>query len=148
MVMIFRIAVSATRQCPLRSTTPKISSQIIAFKFTVNRSYATHRRNASELLSQTLDVKRGTRREDTVGPFILGVPPSQQSSGNAKKWSELSSGGKGVCPHRAQSQTLTMLYTSALLSLPTDKPSGPLQGLGIWSLSSLEPDSPLSSCTL
>lgn len=100
--MIVRVTVSVARQCLLRPTTPKISSQIALFKFTVNRSYATHRNHASDLLSQTLDVKRGTRREDTVGPFVLGVPPSQQSAENVKKWSELSTGGKGVCSERIQ----------------------------------------------
>ena len=88
---------SATRQCLLRSTTPRLSSQIAVFKLTVNRSYATHRSNASDLLSQTLDVKRGSQREDRVGPFVLGVSPSKQSGENMKKWSELSTGGKGVC---------------------------------------------------
>ena len=87
---------SATRQCLLRPTTSRISSRVAVSKFAVNRAYATHRNNASDLLSQTLDVKRGTRREDTVGPFVLGVPPSKQGAGNAKKWSELSTGGKGA----------------------------------------------------
>jgi len=96
-VMIVRVAVSAARQYPLRPITPRISSHITVFKFAVNRSYATNRSNASDLLSQTLDVKRGSRREDTVGPFILGVSPSQQSAENVKRWSELSTGGKGVC---------------------------------------------------
>jgi hypothetical protein len=59
------------------------------------KPYAT-RQNASDILSQTLDVKRQTtRRQDTVGPFGLGVPPSAQSAHNGKKWSELSRGGKG-----------------------------------------------------
>jgi len=101
--MIVRIAVAATRQYPLRQMTPRISTQIAVFKFAVNRSYATHRSNASDLLSQTLDVKRGSRREDTVGPFVLGVPPSQQSAENVKRWSELSTGGKGVCHEQAGS---------------------------------------------
>lgn len=87
---------SATRQRLLRPVTPGISLQLAVFKFAVNRSYATHRSNASDLLSHTLDVKRGSRREDTVGPFVLGVPPSRQGAENVKKWSELSTGGKGV----------------------------------------------------
>ena len=101
--MIVRVAVSAARQYPLRPITPKIPSQIIVFRFAVNRSYATHRNNASDLLSQTLDVKRGSRRKDTVGPFVLGVSPSQQSAENVKRWSELSTGGKGVCHEQAWS---------------------------------------------
>lgn len=97
-VMIARVAVSARRLCLLRPT-----SQIDVFKCAKIRSYATHRNHAPDLLSQTLDVKRGTRREDTVGPFILGVPPSQQGVENVKKWSELSPGGKGVWFYRTRS---------------------------------------------
>ena len=88
---------SAMRQCPLRPITPRIAPRISLFKFVVKRSYATNRTNASDLLSQTLDVKRGSRRGDTVGPFILGVPPSEQGAENVKRWSELTTGGKGVC---------------------------------------------------
>ena len=102
-VMIVRVAVSATRQRLLRPLTPRISLQTIGFKFVLNRAYATHRGNASDLLSQTLDVKRGSRREDTVGPFMLGVPPSKQSAENVKRWSELSAGGKGMCHKQAWS---------------------------------------------
>ena len=94
-VMIARVAVSAKRLCLLRPSTQRISSQIL--KCPTIRFYAAHRNHAPDLLSQTLDVKRGTRREDTVGPFVLGVPPSQQSAENVKRWSELSTGGKGVC---------------------------------------------------
>lgn len=93
----------ATRQCLLRLTTPKISPRITVPKLVVHRTYVTPRSNASDLLSQTLDVKRGIRREDTVGPFVLGVPPSQRGAENVKKWSELSTGGKGVCFERSWS---------------------------------------------
>ena len=116
--MIVRITLFTTRQCLLRAITPKASPQTSVPKFTVNRSYATHRKDASDLLSQTLDVKRGSRREDTVGPFILGVVSSQQSAENVKRWSELSSGGKGVCRQLGVVAVLTVICTSrSFLSL-------------------------------
>jgi hypothetical protein len=70
-----------------------------------SRHYATHRHtptyaqpglNTSSLLSQALDQKqRGARREDTVGPFQLGLSRPSFNEGTAKKWSELSPKGKG-----------------------------------------------------
>jgi len=70
-----------------------------------SRRYATHRNtptyaqpgsSASSLLSQALDQKqRGARREDTVGPFQLGLSQPSFNEGTAKKWSELSPKGKG-----------------------------------------------------
>lgn len=64
------------------------------------RSYATHRDPipTSSLLSHALDQKRrAAMREDSVGPFQLGlIPPTPQDGGNTKKWSELSAGGKGT----------------------------------------------------
>lgn len=60
------------------------------------RAYATHRDHVpSSLLSQALDQKQGTSRRDTVGPFSLGTSQSK-ADGNVKKWSELSTGGKGA----------------------------------------------------
>jgi len=143
--MIVRITASATRQCFLRPITPNNSSRIAVLKFTVYRSYATHRSNASDLLSQTLDVKRGSRREDTVGPFVLGVPPSKQSAENVKKWSELSTGGKGVLYEHAWSMALMPAHPPFFF---VNKPFGLLQGQGIWSLYSSEPDSLPFFCTL
>ncbi|TFY77433.1 hypothetical protein EWM64_g6578 [Hericium alpestre] len=52
----------------------------------------------SKLLSQALDQKqRAARREDSVGPFQLGLSP-QSFNGDVKvkKWSELSTGGKAA----------------------------------------------------
>jgi hypothetical protein len=70
-----------------------------------SRHYATHRDTptyaqpgvtSSSLLSQALDQKqRGVRREDSVGPFQLGLSPSSSDKGTTKKWSELSPRGKG-----------------------------------------------------
>jgi hypothetical protein len=77
---------------------------LIAVKFS-SRHYATHRDTpiyqqpsvgSSSLLSQALDQKeRGFRREDSVGPFQLGLSQPSFDKGTTKKWSELSPKGKG-----------------------------------------------------
>ncbi len=84
-----------------------------------SRHYATHRDNpqpglsTSSLLSQALDQKqRGVRREDTVGPFQLGLSQPSFNGGTAKKWSELSPKGKG--------QSLTLPYDEIFKDFPTD----------------------------
>lgn len=62
------------------------------------RPHATHRDAVpSSLLSQALDQKqKATRRNDSVGPFTLGmVQPSMGDDVKVKKWSQLSAGGKG-----------------------------------------------------
>ena len=53
--------------------------------------------SGATLLSQALDQKRRSARgEDSVGPFRLGlIPPTPQDVGEVKKWSELSTSGKG-----------------------------------------------------
>jgi hypothetical protein len=62
------------------------------------RTYAS-RGSASNFLPQSLDIKpQATRRQETVGPFGLGVSPSAQSPKNVKRWSELGTGGKGNLP--------------------------------------------------
>jgi import inner membrane translocase subunit TIM21 len=59
-------------------------------------AYAQSSVGTSSLLSQALDQKqRGARREDSVGPFQLGLSQPSFSEGTAKKWSELSPKGKG-----------------------------------------------------
>lgn len=74
------------------------------------QTYATHanvnpassaggsKPTAASLLSSALDQKqRAARREDSAGPFTLGiVPPRSDEVKPEKKWSELSVGGKGV----------------------------------------------------
>jgi import inner membrane translocase subunit TIM21 len=70
-----------------------------------SRCYATRRDTPphvqsgvgpSSLLSQALDQKqRGSRREDSVGPFQLGLSQSSFGEGTTKRWSELSPKGKG-----------------------------------------------------
>jgi len=78
--------------------------------FTFARTYAT-RGSASDLLSQTLDVKRQTtRKQDSVGPFGLGVPPSAQSAENVKKWSQLGTGGKVMRTTARTSNLLVILF--------------------------------------
>jgi hypothetical protein len=62
------------------------------------RNYATRREALpSSLLSQSLDLKpQSTRRDDTVGPFQLGLTQPTLPDKKMKKWSELSASGKGV----------------------------------------------------
>ena len=73
------------------------------------RHFATHRDtptyaqpgvSSSSLLSQALDQRqRGARREDSVGPFQLGLSQSSVGEGTTRKWSELSPKGKGQSLH-------------------------------------------------
>ena len=73
---------------------------------TARRSYASRNERvaASSLLSSALEQKqRETRGQDYVGPFQLGlIPPTPRGGASTKKWSELSTAGKGVlqsvCP--------------------------------------------------
>lgn len=66
------------------------------------RTYATHRDAATAsttpLLSQALDQRqRSARRQDSVGPFQLGlIPPTPQDVGEIKKWSQLNTTEKGM----------------------------------------------------
>jgi len=69
------------------------------------RKYATHRNNnsmdfgeKSQLLSESLDTKRRSEaKHEHVGPFQLGLSASTLRNGEkVKKWSELSTGGKGA----------------------------------------------------
>lgn len=59
------------------------------------RTYATHKDHSpSSLLSQQFDQRKSSRSTDSVGPFQLGIV--QPSTQKVKKWSELSTGGKGA----------------------------------------------------
>ena len=66
------------------------------------RTYATYRSmdfgERSKLLADSLDTKqRSETKQDHVGPFQLGLPPSALRKGEkVQKWSELSTGGKGA----------------------------------------------------
>jgi import inner membrane translocase subunit TIM21 len=64
-----------------------------------SRPFVTHQDAASSLLSSALDQKqRGSRqnREDSVGPFTLGISQGSLKGKKVKQWSELSTGGKGA----------------------------------------------------
>jgi hypothetical protein len=68
------------------------------------RTFATHRDPIpSSLLTNALDQKqRSAQREDSVGPFQLGLIQPTLRSGEKPpaKWSELSTSGKGTqCNH-------------------------------------------------
>ena len=75
------------------------------FSAKCSRHFATHRDTptyaqpgvtSSSLLSQALDQRqRGARREDSVGPFQLGLSQPSFGEGTTRKWSELSPKGKG-----------------------------------------------------
>ncbi|KAF9498065.1 hypothetical protein BDN71DRAFT_1443766 [Pleurotus eryngii] len=78
-----------------------------------SRHYATHRDPtiASSPLSQSLDTgRRSTPRLESVGPFQLGVSPNRDQP--AKKWSELSAGGK-VIRTGARTTNLTVILLGA-----------------------------------
>lgn len=96
--------------CALRvvlggSLTPPLCMHKKRALLTIYRQYATHREehshthpgvNSSSLLSQALNQKqRRLRREDSVGPFQLGLSQPSYDDGSSKKWSELSPKGKG-----------------------------------------------------
>ncbi|KAG9223090.1 hypothetical protein CCMSSC00406_0000221 [Pleurotus cornucopiae] len=78
-----------------------------------SRHYATHRDPtiASSPLSQSLDTgRRSTSRLESAGPFQLGVSPNRGQP--AKKWSELSAGGK-VIRTGARTTNLTVILLGA-----------------------------------
>jgi len=79
-------------------------------------TYAQPSVGTSSLLSQALDQKqRGARRNDSVGPFQLGLSQPSFNEGTAKKWSELSPKGKAA---RATARTtnLTVILFGAGLT--------------------------------
>ncbi len=80
----------------------KLSTRHANFTY-LFRTYATHRdppiskQSPGPLLSHTLDQRAGARQRDNVGPFQLGlIPPTPRDGASQKKWSELSTGGKGA----------------------------------------------------
>lgn len=78
------------------TTRPKPRSTFLQSR----RRFATHRDPLpSSLLTSALDQKQRNStqgRNDSVGPFALGVQPSFRQGEKVKKWSELSTGGKGM----------------------------------------------------
>ncbi|KAH9922005.1 TIM21-domain-containing protein [Epithele typhae] len=89
---------------------------------THTRTYATHanlnpgassnKPTASSLLANALDqTQRSSRREDSAGPFSLGItPPRPGELKPEKKWSELNAAGKVV---RTTARTTNMLVILA-----------------------------------
>ncbi|KAI0670171.1 TIM21-domain-containing protein [Trametes maxima] len=98
----------------------------------IPRAYATHAQNvhvnpgaasgskptAASLLSGALDQRqRAARREDSAGPFQLGItPPRPEDVRPEKKWSELSVGGK-VARTTARTTNLAVILAGAGLSI-------------------------------
>ncbi|PIL29633.1 hypothetical protein GSI_08270 [Ganoderma sinense ZZ0214-1] len=95
-----------------------------------SQTYATHanvnpassvggsKPTAASLLSSALDQKqRAARREDSAGPFTLGiVPPRPDEVKPEKKWSELSVGGK-VVRTTARTTNLVVILAGAGLTV-------------------------------
>ncbi|KAI0757272.1 TIM21-domain-containing protein [Daedaleopsis nitida] len=71
---------------------------------------------AASLLSNALDsTQRGARREDSAGPFTLGItPPRPDEYKPEKKWSELSVGGKVVRTTKRTSNLVVILAGAGL----------------------------------
>ncbi|KAH9853057.1 TIM21-domain-containing protein [Lenzites betulinus] len=99
----------------------------------LQRTLATHAQNvnvnpqgsasgskptAASLLSNALDQRqRSARREDSAGPFQLGItPPRPGEVAPEKKWSELSAGGK-VMRTTARTTNLAVILAGAGLSI-------------------------------
>ncbi|KAG1829230.1 hypothetical protein DFJ58DRAFT_719715 [Suillus subalutaceus] len=81
------------------------------------RSFVTHQDAASSLLSSALDQKqRGTRlnREDSVGPFTLGISQGSLKGKKVKQWSELSTGGKVIRTTQRTSNLAVILLGAGL----------------------------------
>ncbi|KAG1904819.1 TIM21-domain-containing protein [Suillus fuscotomentosus] len=90
--------------------------QIYAFGL-CRRSFVTHQDAASSLLSSALDQKqRGTRpnREDSVGPFALGISQGSLKGKKVKQWSELSTGGKVIRTTQRTSNLAVILLGAGL----------------------------------
>ena len=83
---------------------PGAGAQTFATHANVNTSpsagagSSSNRPTSASLLSNALDrTQRGARREDSAGPFTLGItPPRPDEVKPEKKWSELSAAGKGA----------------------------------------------------
>lgn len=80
------------------------SKSALTFVVHPKRNYATPNSmdfgEKSQLLSESMDSKQRSRsepRHDNLGPFQLGLSQSALRKGEpVKKWSELSTGGKGA----------------------------------------------------
>ncbi|KAI0735452.1 TIM21-domain-containing protein [Earliella scabrosa] len=113
---------------PTYSISPRIS--VVVLPRPGCQSYATHadlkagagasgsKPTAQSLLSHALDQRqRAARREDSAGPFTLGItPPRPDEVKPEKKWSELSVGGK-VVRTAGRTTNLVVILAGAGLSI-------------------------------
>ncbi|KAH7915113.1 TIM21-domain-containing protein [Hygrophoropsis aurantiaca] len=101
-----------------RSSVNNFASPRPRLSLVYSRTYASHRdATPSSLLSSALDQKhRSARRDDSVGPFQLGVSQASLNKGEKiKKWSELSTSGK-VVRTTQRTTNLTVILLGAGLS--------------------------------
>jgi hypothetical protein len=102
---------------------------------TARRTYATQR--AADVLSSSLDTKqRGNPRvHDSVGPFQLGVSQAALRNGErVKKWSELSTKGKGELHSARFVLSLNLFLTVARTATRTSNLTVILLGAGLSAL--------------
>jgi import inner membrane translocase subunit TIM21 len=104
-------------------TKSRSAAHVVGFK----RKYATHRSSMdfgekSQLL-ESLDTKqqRSDHKHDNVGPFQLGLSQAARKGEPIKKWSELSTGGKGACVSFLDSDAAP-IFRCALLSILYSRP--------------------------
>ncbi|KAI0724279.1 TIM21-domain-containing protein [Cerioporus squamosus] len=116
------------RLCRSTVTPSKFPTALAGRLRVVIQTYATHaglktdssaggsKPTAASLLSSALDQKqRAARREDSAGPFTLGItPPRPDEVKPEKKWSELSVGGKVVRTTARTSNVLVILAGAGL----------------------------------
>jgi len=105
---------------PLRCIQPLCGPARSSFTHWITfRTYASGQGTPSSLLSSALDQKQRTShssREDSVGPFQLGISQAALKRGEkAKRWSELSVGGK-VLRTTQRTTNLTVILLGAGLS--------------------------------
>ncbi|KIK99759.1 hypothetical protein PAXRUDRAFT_131328 [Paxillus rubicundulus Ve08.2h10] len=103
-------------------TLPTLCTQteLLTPQRTTTRRHGIHRdASAPSLLTSALDQKQRTsqlNREDAVGPFQIGISQASLRRGEkAKKWSELSAGGK-VLRTTQRTTNLTVILLGAGLS--------------------------------
>ncbi|KAF8559344.1 hypothetical protein OG21DRAFT_1561708 [Imleria badia] len=109
---------------PLRCAQPQCKSALSLItddiRWVTSRRYASGHSAQSSLLTSALDQKQRTSfrssREDSVGPFQLGISQAALKRGEkAKKWSELGVGGK-VLRTTQRTTNLTVILLGAGLS--------------------------------
>ncbi|KAG8220038.1 TIM21-domain-containing protein [Butyriboletus roseoflavus] len=102
-----------------RLSRPLCCAQPARSRWVTSRTYTSGQSTPSSLLTSALDQKQRTShssREDSVGPFQLGISQAALRRGEkAKKWSELSVGGK-VLRTTQRTTNLTVILLGAGLS--------------------------------